>query len=127
MWVDYAHGLEGLEKIYEGKSFGDIVELRRVLFEGRNTRIDFDLKIWPDNPPEKWVSNKYNTVQVSLILGYCDEVHLKDWAMKNVGELRVKELGANIYSFKFISSSGAYFSCTCDSLIISKISSYQNA
>ena len=127
MWVDYAYGLEELDRIFEGKSYGDLVELRRVLFENKDARIDFDLKVWPDNPPDKWVKNNFNTVQVSLMLGCCNEIHLKDWAMKNVGEFRVKELDPNMYTFKFFSRTGAYFSCTCDSLLASKISGYQNA
>ena len=127
MWLDFVQGKEGLERIFGNKPYGSIVELRRISFEDCTTIIEFDLQEWPENPPAKWLAQKFNTIQVKLAIGGCAEINFKDWAQANIGVFRIKELNSGVLlSFKFVSNSGAYFSCVCDALLISSISSYTN-
>ena len=127
MWLKFLQPKEALERIYKDQTFGDNISIKRISFEGVDTKIEFDLSEWPKNAPRKWVEQKFNTVQVTLVLGACTEVNLKDWSLANVGEFRVKQLkDSELYSCKFISKSGAYFSCVCDVLFFQKVSAYQN-
>ncbi len=126
MWLKYLHSKEALELFYQDQVYANTIELRRISFEDRETKLEFDLQEWPNYAPRKWIDKKFNTVQVTIILTSCLEIHLKDWAMDNIGEFRVKKIKeTELYSFKFISPSGAYFSCTCDILFCSKVSAYQ--
>ena len=128
MWLEHLHSKEALDRIFKDEIFGETIELRRMSFEDLDTKIKFDLREWPKNAPRKWTEQNFNTVQIVLVLGRCSEIHLKDWAIDNVGEFRVKKIeGTELYSFKFVSASGAYFSCMCDVLLFSKVSAYQNA
>jgi len=128
MWLQYLQPKEALDHIYKDQNFGNTIELKRISFEDLDTKIEFDLCEWPENAPQKWLKQKFNTVQVTIVLGACSEVHLKDWALANIGEFRVKKItDSELYSFKFISKSGAYFSCICDVLFFQKVSAYQNA
>jgi hypothetical protein len=128
MWLQYLQPKEALEHIFRDQKFGDTIDLKRISFDELDTTIDFDLCEWPENAPQKWLNQKFNTVQVTIVLGACSEVHLKDWALVNIGEFRVKKVkDSELYSFKFISKSGAYFSCICDVLFFQKVSAYQNA
>ncbi|WHI45380.1 Imm50 family immunity protein [Microbulbifer sp. JMSA004] len=128
MWLDYLNSREALDRIFQDQVFGEVVELIRMSFEDRDVKIEFDLREWPENAPRKWSDQKLNTVQVTIVLGACTQIHMKDWASENIGEFRVKKIkGSDLYSFKFVSSSGTYFSCICDVLFFTKVSAYQNA
>ncbi|WP_444915943.1 Imm50 family immunity protein [Microbulbifer sp. TRSA007] len=128
MWLDYLNSREALDRIFQDQVFGEVVELIRMSFEDRDVKIEFDLREWPGNAPIKWSDQKFNTVQVTIVLGACTEVHMKDWGSENIGEFRVEKIkDSDLYSFKFVSASGAYFSCVCDVLFFTKVSAYQNA
>ena len=130
MWLEYLHTSEALERIFEGAKFGDTINPRKVSFEEKDIKLEFDLLEWPANPPKKWIEQNFNTIHVKIVLGACDEIVLKDWAIENVGEFRVKKLpgdNAELYSFKFVSKAGAYISCICDVVFFSKVSAYKNA
>lgn len=128
MWLDFLDNKEGLNRIFKDQTFGERVSLQKMGFEGKDTKITLDLLEWPDAPPAKWLSQNCNTVQLTIVLGACDEVHLKSWDLTNIGDFRVNPIkGSHLLSFKFVSSMGAYFSCICGVIYLSKISAYQNA
>lgn len=68
MWIHEAIGSEKLLSLFEEvPSFDDVYLLDACLQEdGPQLNLRINLRAYPKAPPDVWVANKYNTVQVKI-------------------------------------------------------------
>lgn len=68
-WTELAYKPEGIRAVYGGE-VPDLAEvvLHDVLFhrDGPRVTLGVDLPTFPANPPQKWVFEQHNTVQIKL-------------------------------------------------------------
>jgi hypothetical protein len=68
-------GVPSIESVY-------LMEVK-LLEDGPQIQIRFDLKAYPSQPPADWVAKKSNTVQVTLMLGALRLVEINGFGREN--------------------------------------------
>ena len=70
MWYELLDNNVFITKLYD--QVPDLIDIRidqiNVLDECDKVSIFFDLQKYADNPPQKWIQSKYNTVVVNIDL-----------------------------------------------------------
>lgn len=81
-WAAYLVDSKHIESIYHAK-IPDLneVDIHEVTFnrDGPTISITLNLNEYPINPPQKWVVQKFNTVQIKIALIDIEEVELSGW------------------------------------------------
>ncbi|AKH63575.1 MULTISPECIES: Imm50 family immunity protein [Photorhabdus] len=126
-WTDFLIDKRKICSIYTDELPSlDCVDIHEILFhrDGPKVTLRFNFKLYPNNPPKKWVGQNFNTVQAQLTLLDIKDVNLKGWTGtsyiadikigKNNGLINLniesKKLSLNIESsFLDITSISAYY------------------
>jgi hypothetical protein len=68
-------GVPSIESVY-------LIEVK-LMEDGPQIQIRFDLKTFPSQPPADWLAKKSNTVQVTLMLGQLRLVEIQGFGREN--------------------------------------------
>jgi len=85
----------------------------------------FDLYKFPVSPPKKWVSQGFNTVQISLRLLGVEDIRLSGWSSNCFIDINLTRIDGRI---RLNTSNGPLLlEVTADLALLSSISTYCNA
>ncbi|MFF7096828.1 Imm50 family immunity protein [Streptomyces rubradiris] len=114
-WTYALKNPHGIRTLYQGSP----PPLNRVLVhevaldqDGPTLRLRFGLSRHPARPPQKWVAQGFNTVQVEITSGGARNITLEGFGTNSVADVSLDEnsgidIGANA-EFAFISQLRAY-------------------
>ncbi|WP_263166604.1 immunity 50 family protein [Streptomyces sp. SCSIO ZS0520] len=125
-WLNHVANPTGLENIYtEGTPSLSGVSLHevRLVRDGPSLILRFDLNRPPQNPPKKWITKGFNTVQLEITLGGIHEVRLDGFTTTIRADISLTK--PDLVTLK-ANSAGARISATADAAFLSKISAYCN-
>jgi hypothetical protein len=79
MWANVLNNNSYIFKLYDNVPELNDVRISSILYgdEGDRVTIILDLPLYPDNPPSKWISSKFNTVVVEI-----DFFNIRDLCIK---------------------------------------------
>ncbi|NKI45026.1 Imm50 family immunity protein [Streptomyces physcomitrii] len=95
----------------------------RLVRDGPSLILRFDLKRPPQNPPTKWITKEFNTVQLEITLGGIHEVRLDGFATTTRADISLTK--PDLVTLK-VNSEGVKISATADTAFLSKVSAYRN-
>ncbi|MFO6494299.1 Imm50 family immunity protein [Hafnia alvei] len=81
-WTDYLVDSKHIDSIYHAdKPSLDGIDIHEIIFhrDGPKISIVLNLKEYPKDPPKKWISQKFNTVQMKLSLITIENVDMSGW------------------------------------------------
>ncbi len=90
--------------------------------DGPRITIRLDLNEYPSNPPEKWLLNGYNRVQMSLSLINVSSIQIAGWSSDNIGDM-VLDMIDSVVRLSFIGNT-TFIDCCGQFLEIEDISAY---
>lgn len=82
LWTDYLVSSQHIDSIYHtDKPNLNNVDIHEIIFhrDGPKISIRLNLNEYPSHPPKKWVSQKFNTVQITLTFLDIKEMSMSGW------------------------------------------------
>lgn len=125
MWIDLLNNPMIIQSIYDSPPDLDAVFVHdvRVDLVRKSLSISFDLNIYPEKPPQKWVKQDFNTVQVTLGVLDVESVAIGDVKSTSCS-MQIEKIDGSI-SLRVLN--GIDCLCTGKHLYMAKISAYKNA
>lgn len=125
MWTQYVNETTGLTAVYSGAvPTLERVSLHEVCLhrDGPSVLLRFDLNKFPVNPPKKWVSQGFNTVQISLRLLGVDDIQFSGWSSNCLIDINLTRTDKRI---RLNTSNGPFLmEVTADLVLLNSISAY---
>ncbi|WP_417534256.1 Imm50 family immunity protein [Marinobacterium stanieri] len=126
-WTDFVLKTEAIKSIYGA----DLPRLEKLNLhevtlhhDGPRAILRFDLCNYPNNPPKKWSSLGYNTVQIRLMALGIKSLNISGWGSENNISLSL-EKNKDIFILKYLGNNGG-LEIAADFLILDKVSAYKN-
>ncbi|ULO09519.1 hypothetical protein H1230_12515 [Paenibacillus sp. 19GGS1-52] len=127
MWHNILQGSKFISNLYN-----DVPQLKNVRIsalkiqdEGRKVSIEFDIPIYTERPPQKWVDLGYNTVFVEIDFFDISDISLKSVGNKFIGDIEIDEVESGLI---IINISGSVIaSITADVGMIQSVRGYINS
>ncbi|MEZ5944332.1 MAG: Imm50 family immunity protein [Planctomycetaceae bacterium] len=93
--------------------------------DGPRVSLRFDLNDFPDKPPQKWLTSKFNRVQLTLMLIDVQDFTMKGWGTNNIGDIEIVAAGGGV-NLVFDAPS-VHIACSAGYLDIEGVSAYLNS
>ncbi|WP_228989499.1 Imm50 family immunity protein [Streptomyces sp. DH8] len=125
-WTELLNNPEGINATYQ-RNPPDLRGVRihevSLQVEGPTLKLRFDLPVYPDNPPKKWLAQKCNTVQVELSFGGLKSISLSGFGSEISADVSLTgEGGVNV----MVTSPGFHLQADATTVFVSKLSAYAN-
>jgi hypothetical protein len=93
MWNDYFSDDKFISMIYTNVPPLKNLRIEKIEIsrEGNRITIGFDLPIFPDNPPKKWLERGYSTAFIELDFFDIKEVNIKSIENTYRGDIEIKK------------------------------------
>lgn len=93
MWHQYLQENRFISTLYSAVPQLNNVRISalKILDEGRRVTIQFDMPVYTEKPPQKWVDSGYNTVFVEVDLFDIREISLKSMDKNYRGDIEIKK------------------------------------
>ena len=127
-WSDFLLDASSLVAIFGARDLRqDQLTLHEVVVsrDGPEVRLRFDLPEFPTDPPQKWVAQGFNTVQVTLSLVGVRNLSLEGLSTEMVVMLEISELDAGIQLN--IIGDGIALTASADAAVLGRVSAYMNS
>ena len=123
MWLDTIAFKEKILSIFHKPPSVDDVYLHEVKLhqDGPHLTLRFNLKDYPEAPPEEWVEKGYNTVQVTLELWSLNAIEIRGFSTENYVRLQLTSSDRGI---KFLITGTTNISGSASNGMIQKVSAY---
>lgn len=125
MWTQYVSEATGLAAVYSGTVPAlERLNLHEVCLQrdGPSVLLRFDLNKFPVSPPKKWVSQGFNTVQISLRLLGVEDIRLSGWSSNCFIDINLTKIDGRI---RLNTSNGPLLmEVTADLVLLNSISAY---
>lgn len=100
LWTDYLISSKYIDSIYhENKPNLNNVDIHEIIFhrDGPKVSIRMNLNEYPENPPKKWLFQKFNTVQLTLALIDIKEVSMSGWVDTNyIADVKIDKIDEGV-------------------------------
>ncbi|CRK84582.1 Imm50 family immunity protein [Neobacillus massiliamazoniensis] len=110
MWYSALERTHFLKNLYN-----DVPELKNVRIgefsvqdEGQIVSISFDMPYYADNPPEKWVKQGYNTINVRLDFTAIRELSLKSGSQDFRGNIEINKDESDLLQIEITGTINAF-------------------
>ncbi|MFG3123696.1 Imm50 family immunity protein [Streptomyces sp. NPDC048201] len=93
-WTSLVYNAQGVIAIYGGHAPPlSNVRVREVRLQedGPSVELRFDLPVFPDNAPKKWVAQSFNTVQLEISFGGIRSLSIEGLATEVVADISISE------------------------------------
>ncbi|MET9351289.1 Imm50 family immunity protein [Streptomyces termitum] len=126
-WTSLLADSSGIERIYSGRA-PDLtgLNLHSIEFnrEGPSLLLRFDMPSYPENPPEKWKKQGFNTIQVTIGLSGVKNPVLNGFTTSPVVDITLKSQGEITLD---VESDSLKLHATAATVYVSKISAYRTS
>lgn len=101
LWTNHLVSTQYIDSIYHSnKPSLNKVDIHEINFhrDGPKISIRINLNDYPENPPKKWVTQKFNTVQLTLSLIGIEDVKLSGWIDTNyIADIKIEKIDGKIH------------------------------
>jgi hypothetical protein len=124
MWPDYITRREDVLRMYDAPPSLADVYLHEIALgqEGPHLRLRFNLSKFPVRPPDIWVRNGFNTVQVTLGFWGLSAIELHGFALENRVSIKIERV-SDIINFNVTGTT--QISGRCVGIVVQKVSAYR--
>lgn len=126
-WVTHLGNKRPIESLYSKSPSLSEVRLHEVRLhqDGPRVSLRFDLNEFPDTPPRKWITGKFNRAQMTLVLVDIHDFQMNGWGLNNIGDLTLEEHGSGV-CLRFVGQS-ARVDCYAQFVEVEKLSGYHDS
>lgn len=125
-WLSLAENPKAILSLY-GKppslSAIDLIEVK-LHRDGPRLELRADLAQFPEDPPDKWRANGYNTVQMKLSLVGLKDINISSWSLRNLAKMKLEKRGGRIALT--VHGDECHLESVGDFLIIDSVRGYVN-
>lgn len=99
MWYKHLDQTFFLQKLYENvPELTDIkIKIIEIDDEGRRISFHFDMPVYADHPPEKWIRAGYNTVYVEMDFSGILELSIKSYRPPYHGDITIHSVTEDLF------------------------------
>jgi hypothetical protein len=124
-WLRFVENPLAIQSVYSATPLLDKVRLLEIKLneDGPAISLRLTLNSFPENPPQKWTDNKFNRVQLTLLLIGILDLELRGWSTNNIGTASLSKLDNGIrFLFKAIDT---HVNVVAEFVRIDKVSAYR--
>ncbi|ADG69430.1 conserved hypothetical protein [Planctopirus limnophila DSM 3776] len=123
-WTDVLLNKIPIESIYTKIPSLVDVRLHEMQFhqDGPRVSLRFDPAEYPDNPPRKWIVQKFDQAQITLVLTDVSQLNVLGWGVNNIGDIMMSRSDEGV-CVKFVGTS-MQMNCCARFVNVERITGY---
>jgi hypothetical protein len=101
-WYQHLRNPEAILSLYASPPDLEKVRLLEVIFyeDGPTVRLRLNMNSFPDNPPERWVRQGFNTAQVQMSFFGISALEMSGWSTNNIVTVRLDAIASDLFELE---------------------------